>query len=417
MNDVLVLGVGPAGSTVANLLARAGVRVKVLEKEPFPRFHIGESLLPCDLPIFERLGFVPDRARYVFKAGAEFYDEQSGDFAIFPFDEGLPGTPTHAWQVERARFDHDLAELAAHAGADVSYGARVRDAEIGEREVSVTTDAGETHRARFLVDATGQDAFLARRRKLVQPIYGFGVVAAFRHYTDLAKDAVAQLEETGNIKILILEDGWSWLIPLSGGRLSHGVVTRKRGVGPEIVDEIYEASPILKELTRGATKTEPKLIRHFAYFNREPYGSRYACVGDASAFLDPVFSSGVSLGMLGGERLADALVPALRDGTEARPDLANGVKETMRHAYVTFGSLIKSFYHTNMVRHFFFHPEPREDLKAGLISILAGDVWRTDNPFQDALLRGRRRWEPEHELREGADAEDDGPLDHFAEMG
>jgi flavin-dependent dehydrogenase len=400
--DAVVLGAGPAGSTFANVLASAGRSVVVLDKEPFPRFHIGESLLPIDLPIFTRLGLSPSPAEYVRKAGAEFIDERTGDFAMYLFDGGLPGTPSHAWQVERARFDHALAELARERGAEVRYGARIEDVRFHDDRVEVSTVDGETLVARYFVDASGQDAFLARRRRTVQPISGFGVVAAFQHFNDMSAEAFAELEERGNIKVLILEDGWAWLIPLRGRRMSFGVVTRKRGVDASVLDEVYAASPLVQRLTKGAGRTEPRLIRHFAYFNREPYGTRYACIGDASAFLDPVFSSGVSLGMFAGELVADRLAPALASGTEARADLMDPVRDRMRHAYVTFGSLIKSFYHTQLVRHFFFHPDPEPELRAGLITLLAGDVFRDDNKFQNGLVGGRRRWEPEHELNKEA---------------
>ncbi len=399
MFDVLILGAGPAGSTAANLLAHQGVRVCVIEKEVFPRFHIGESLLPADLPIFARLGFQPAKDRYVYKAGAEFVDERTHDFAEYPFKDGMPGTPKYAWQVERAVFDHDLALLAEKQGAAFRYGCRVRDASVHESHVEVIVDDGEKLTAKYLIDATGQDAFWARKHRLVQPINGFGIVAAFRHFTNLSPESTAELEKTGNIKVIILENGWSWAIPLAGGRLSHGVVTRERGVTAQIVDDHYAQSPLLQRLTVGANRTEPKLIRHFSYFNREPYGARYACIGDAAAFLDPVFSSGVSLGMFAGELLADRLGPALAQGTEADPEICSEVKAKMRIAYVAFGSLIKSFYHRNLVQNFFFHPEPRGDLRSGLISLLAADVWRDDNPFLDVLTRGNRRWEPEHELR------------------
>jgi len=395
--DVLIVGAGPAGATAGNLLATAGFRVRILERERFPRFHIGESLLPCDNPVFERLGFDPSAGGFLEKAGAEFVDERTGEWAEHPFDRALPGTPPHAYQVDRARFDEALARLAADRGADVRFETAVTDADVdGADGVTLRSADGATHRARFLLDATGQDAFLGRRRRSITPIRGFGVVAAFTRYEGLAPDVVDELAARGNIKILLLDDGWSWLIPLAGGALSVGVVTRKRGAGLEVLSEVTEGSPLVVRLTRGATRTPPRLIRHFAYLNRHPYGPRYACIGDAGAFLDPMFSSGVSLAMLGAERASDRLADALRRGTDADPDLMLPVGEKMRDAYRVFGSIVKSFYSTGLARSFLLHTDPDPDIHAGLISILAGDVWRDDNAFQDMLLSGRRRrWDPE----------------------
>lgn len=388
-SDVVVIGAGPAGSTASALLARAGHGVVLLEKEQVPRFHIGESLLPCDLPIFERLGFEPTRDGFVYKAGAEFVDERTGDHTTFFFSDGLPGTPSHAWQVERARFDAELLDIARRDGADVRTGERATEIEALPDRVDVRTER-DTYRARYLFDATGQDAFLARRRRTVEPIRGFGLAAVFCHFRGLRPDVIEELEELGNIKILIHEHGWAWVIPLRGGMLSFGVVTREQGVDASVLDRVLEASPLVQRLTKGAEQAPSRVIRNFSYRNREPYGPRWACIGDAACFLDPVFSSGVSLAMLGAERSADLLSATLGRGDEAAPDLMSPVSAHMDRAYTTFSALIHSFYHTRIIEHLFFHRDPDPQIRAGLISVLAGDVWRDDNDFQRMLLGGRR---------------------------
>jgi flavin-dependent dehydrogenase len=396
MNDVIIIGAGPGGATAGALLARDGFDVQLLDKEHFPRFHIGESLLPCDLALFDRLGLDMTALGFLYKGGAEFFDERTGDHAIYPFSEGLPGTPDHAYQVDRSKFDLCVLERAQRDGAKFSPGVRVSQILPDESGVDVVTGEG-TLRARYVIDATGQDALFAHREKSMRRIEDFGLAAVFRHYDGLSDEVWQELAETGrgNIRVLIVEDGWVWVIPLAGRRVSVGVVTRNRGVDTELFDKTYAASPMLQRLTAGCEQTPLRIIRNFSYKNVKTRGPRWACLGDAALFLDPVFSSGVSLAMLGGEKFADVLAPALREGREADPELTRPVSEHMAIAYTTFGSLVGAFYQTKLVEHFFFAREPDPMTKRGLISTLAGDVWRDDNPFQRMLLASkRRRFEP-----------------------
>ena len=385
--DVIIVGGGPAGSTAANLLAQEGHDALVLEKETFPRFHIGESLLPIDLPIFARLGVTLETpTKFIIKNGAEFIDEVTGQEATFTFSEALNGTPRTAFQVERARFDQTLLERARAWGAEVRYGVRVQAITPGPEEVVVETAAG-AERARYLIDATGQDAFLARNNRTVEPLKGFGCVAVFRHYDGLNPEITAELESTGNIKILMVPEGWMWLIPLAGRRLSVGVVSKTPISDPEATLVTAEQrSPLIQRLVAGATFTGHKIIRNFSYRNKRAYGSRWACAGDASCFLDPVFSSGVSLAMLGSESITDRLSPALREGREADPTLLADHAKRMEVGYKSFAGLIYRFYHANLVPKLFFPNTEGEPLRPGITSLLGADFWRDDNPFQQMLL-------------------------------
>ncbi len=388
--EVIVIGGGPAGSTAANLLAQAGVEVLLIEKETFPRFHIGESLLPCGLPIYGRLG-VDLRAQHLHKRGAEFIDEVSGRSAIYDFADALPGGSGFAYQVERAAFDHELLQAAECAGARVRQGERVTACQMDAHAVTVTTDQGR-YAARYVIDATGQDAMFCKENRTREPLLGFGRAAAFCHFEGLHPDRREELCHTGNIKVLLLDQGWSWLIPLRRGALSVGLVSRKAPLRTELLDELTASSPTIAHLTRGAAeRTSTRIIRNFSFRNTRPYGSRWVCIGDAGCFLDPVFSSGVSLAVLGGERMADLLVPALAQGREGEAGLMEPLYAQMSRAYEIVGALIHSFYHTRIVDNLFFAPRPDPALRAGLISLLAGDVWRDDNPFLDLLLRSKRR--------------------------
>ncbi len=388
--DVVVIGAGPAGSTVAASLAARGVDVHVLEKETFPRFHIGESLLPRVVPILERLGVSTDAPCFLPKAGAEFLHEGAGLHAVFPFDTGLPGGPPAAFQVDRATFDLELVRAAERAGATVTFGVRATAVECRPDAVEVRT-TGPHLRCRYVVDATGQDGFFGRRDRTLVPFGAFGKAAVFTHFSELGRDFRAVFGAAGNIKVLVVPRGWSWLIPLAGDRLSVGLVSQRQGICVGWLDSLIESSPLLQRLCAGARRGPTRIIRNFSYHNRRSAGARYACIGDAAAFLDPVFSSGVTLAMESGERLAALLAPALAAGTEADPELVGSLGAHLHTAYVAMASLIHSFYNGGLVDNIFFAAEPDPVLRAGLVSLLAGDLWRVDNRFQQMLLRSARR--------------------------
>ncbi|MEM7606883.1 MAG: NAD(P)/FAD-dependent oxidoreductase [Myxococcota bacterium] len=393
--DVAIAGAGPAGTTAACLLAEAGFSVVVLEREHFPRFHIGESLLPAELPIFERLGLDMSSFPKLYKDGADFLDERQGKFHRFSFSEGLEGTRPHSYQVERAKFDLALLRRAEALGAEVRQGVRVLSAELDEAPYTLRTSEGDV-RARYVLDATGRDRLLSKQHKSYQRIEGLGLAAVWAHFDKLSDEARAQLEDEGkgNITIMMVPNGWAWVIPLHGGRVSVGFVSAKKGVvSDDWFESEYAYSPFLQRITEGAERSELVTAGDYSYTNPLPHGPGFGCIGDARGFLDPVFSSGVALAMASASKLADLLIPALERGEESDADLLLPLKEHMDHAYAVFGSVLRSFYHTNLVDNLFFYDDPDPELKAGLISILAGDLWRDDNRFQAMMLRraARRR--------------------------
>src|SRR5580698_5761310 len=227
--EVLVMGGGPAGSTAATLLARRGYKVIALEKAHHPRFHIGESLLPMNLPLFERLGVLDKvRAMGVFKPGADFEADNERGYNTYAFARAIGHSPPHAYQVWRQDFDQMLYEHARECGADAREGHEVVTVEQrGPREtwLDVRTDDGRSYRlqTRYVVDASGRDAMLSTKRKLRRKNSQHQSAAIFGHYRGAERRAG---EDAGNISIYRFEHGWMWMIPLPDGVMSVGAVCR-----------------------------------------------------------------------------------------------------------------------------------------------------------------------------------------------
>jgi flavin-dependent dehydrogenase len=402
--DVIVIGAGPAGSTAANLLAQAGVRVLVLEREHFPRFHIGESLLPCGLDVLRRLGVdldkpamlaMPGMSTFLRKHGAVFVDERDDRQMLFDFADALPGTPPYAYQVDRAQFDHMLMRAAIDRGAEVREGCEVVEFEIdpaaGSRVVVEHEGQRQQLRARYLIDATGQSALLGRRGRTVAPYHEFGRAAAFRRYPKLAPAIAEELSVRGDIIVRIIDDGWMWIIPLAGKELSIGVVKATGKLDVSVLDHEIANSPLIQRLLAGADEPMPaEMIGNFSYKNTRSHGPGFVCIGDASCFLDPVFSSGVTLALVGAERMTELLVPALREDRADAAELMQPLHDHMDRAYQTFGRFIHRFYNSRLIDNILLTRYANPQYRKGVTSVLAADVWREDNPFQDMLLGARR---------------------------
>lgn len=387
--DVAIVGGGPAGTSAAALLAREGHEVLVFEHAHHPRFHIGESLLPCVLPLLKTLGLDTAAPWFLRKKGAEFCREETGHDAAFSFADALPGAAPHAYQVARAAFDLALAQQARSDGATVLEGVRVDQCEVRAEGCHLLANGEHVH-ARYVIDASGQDALFAQRSKSRRFLKGLGLSAVYRHYKGLTTPSSQELFASGNIRVLMVEEGWAWLIPLPGRELSVGLVSRNKGLDLASLEHFCANSPMLRGLIQGASASGAHRVRNFSFVNDNPAGSRWCCIGDAAAFLDPVFSSGVSLAMLGAQELVTALSPRLGACEEADPELSADMHTRMTHAYRVFGSLIRGFYQRDLVDNFLFHADPEPDLRAGLTSMLGGDVWRDDNRFQKLVLSSKR---------------------------
>lgn len=389
MHDVIVAGSGPAGSTVAALLAQQRYNVLMIERDRHPRFHIGESLLPLGEPVFQRLGIRWDSKEYLPKGGAEFIDEKTGQFATFP----LAGQH-QPYQVERDKFDLMMVENATRLGVHLHQSESVKTVNCSEPGVQVKTDKAE-YSARYFIDATGRSALMGRLHASIRRFENLGRYAFYTHYRNALSDTAQALYATGYVKVLMLDIGWLWIIPLVNNRLSVGLIVQKdpgpARRKPELFDEYLKASPILTALLKGARQEAPvRAEADFSFTNTRRYGLRFACCGDSSGFLDPVFSSGVFLAVTSAERVADRLHPALQRGTEADNALHAEDDKAYLFGFNSMHLFVERFYHNDIVHHLFFEAARSEDVRNDIMGLLSGDLWTENNRFQKKLLAGRQ---------------------------
>jgi flavin-dependent dehydrogenase len=377
--DVIVIGGGPSGSTVASRLVQRGRRVLLLEKEHFPRFHIGESLLPCSMPLLEELGVMPALLEHGFlvKYAAEFVTGDGSVTRRYAFADGLiPGAPS-AFEVDRAEFDHLLLKNARRLGVDVREGATVTRFELAREhaEVTVRDDSGaeSRHSAQLLIDATGQSSLLAGKldmRQMDQELKNFAI---FSHFEGAERH---QGKQEGDISVVLVPGGWWWVIPLAGGRTSVGQVgpaSMLRGKKPDesYFHEQIAATPYLARRLGNATRVAPvRTISDYSYASKRLAGDRFVLVGDAGAFLDPVFSTGVYLGMVGAFRAAEAVDAALTAGRFSRREFL-AYEAWVKKQVEAYKKFVKGFYKPEFVE-VLMAPSEFLDLRAAVTSLLAG---------------------------------------------
>ena len=416
--DVAVIGGGPAGSTVATLLARQGHAVMVLEKEHHPRFHIGESLLPMNLPVFERLGVLDKvRALGVYKAGADFEADNERGYNTYAFSDVVGHSPPHAFQVWRQDFDKMLFEHAREAGADMREGQEVLKVDqVGPREswLDVRGDDGRDYQvqARYVIDASGRDAFFAGRKKLKRKNPQHQSAAIFGHFRGAGR---REGEDAGNISIYSFAHGWMWMIPLPDGVMSVGAVCRpeylkqRKGRTVEFLLETVQQVPAMWQRLQHAALigNDIRVTGNYSYDATRMGGPGWVLVGDAFAFLDPVFSSGVYLAMSGAERVAELVDVSLR---EPRREMAlmRALEKRQRKGMRRFAFFIYRFNGPAM-QWLFRHPNRRFRLEQGVTSMLAGDVfdnfavwWRMQLfrlIYLACVLADRRGWRAERRER------------------
>ena len=387
--DVVVIGGGPAGSTAAAALARMDRRVVLLERDKFPRFHIGESLLASVNDVLDAIGathLVRD-ARFPQKWGATFMtpDGQVERFADFAVSSEVSRPQT--WQVPRDQFDELLLRHAAACGADVREQHRVVDIAFDPGGVSVTYRAPEDGRtpsdahlrARAIIDASGRASLLSRRFNLRVDEPALANIAIFSHYAGVPR---GEGRRSGDIRVVARADaGWFWLIPISGDLMSVGVVLPRAVFQAQpmmdqeaLLERLLADTPAVAGLMGQATRRWPvRVERDFSYGARAYSGDRWITVGDAGSFLDPVFSSGVAIALESGLEGARAIDRGLARGDVSAAAFSE-FDARQRARYLAFRRFVLAFYTTGF-RDLFFSDNPPKRMFRAIVTVLAGH-WR-----------------------------------------
>ena len=387
--DVIVIGGGPAGSTVAALVAGYGHRVLLLERERFPRFQIGESLMPGTYWSFKRLGVLEKlkKSAFVRKYSVQFFGASGRASAPFYFHRHDPHESSVTWQVLRSEFDRMMLENAREKGACVRQGAAVQEVLFdGDRAVGVRSRCGDGSlndlQARVVVDATGRSALISRKLNIKTEEPRLRKASLYTHFESASRD-----EGIDEGATLILhtrtKDAWFWYIPLAGDVVSVGVVgdigyllQKRAGTPQEIFDEELERCLPMKERLMGARQLFPmKVTSDFSYRARSVSGDGWVLVGDAYGFLDPVYSSGVFLALKSGEMAADAIHEAI-----VNDDFSAERLGSWGDAFIPGMEAIRKLVYAFYTKAFSFsrfldaHPECLD----GIVDILSGKIYMND---------------------------------------
>lgn len=366
-DKIIVIGGGPSGSSVASFLALKGHKVLLFEKEKFPRPHVGESLLPFNYHLFNELGVLDTMEKtYHRKPGVKFTNSDGSSNTVWYFNHSIKDPSSLSFHVDRAHFDNMLLDRTKELGVEVIEETTVKEVKFNQEndivKVSTRNKEGveEDYYTKFIIDASGQSTFLANSFNDKKNYEGLERVAINSHWQNPTYDK--ELEE-GCIEIIHLggeKMGWVWAIPLSKTRLSVGVVIssgyflsqRKRFEGEKrILDKIYlnelSESKLLDKILSKAVKEEPAMAHgDYSYYTDSKYGKNFAIIGDASAFLDPIFSSGIYVGMMSAKLVAEKLDEAFTENQNPESYL-KPVYDNLDGAYKLIEKLIRVFYDPN----------------------------------------------------------------------
>jgi flavin-dependent dehydrogenase len=381
MYDVAIIGGGPAGSTAAALLARAGRRVIVFERERFPRFHIGESLLPFSMKAFTRLGLHEKflRAGFMKKFGGEIVGACSESGTKFYFKDGYRSQTDYAYQVTRGDFDKVLLDHAVECGAEVHEETSVDRVEFSNDEVELGIKCnGSFHsiRARYVIDASGRTSVLGRKFKIKKTYDHLQKLSIFAHY-----DGVWRAEGIdGTLTVLIRAiDRWFWLIPLTAERTSVGVVLDTEAFrnsklrAEDFLEQALSEQPIIaKRMTDARRVSQVYVEADFSYRSAQLHGDRWLVAGDAAGFIDPIFSSGVFLAVFSSELCADVLNEVLDHPRKARRLFA-GYERAVNRAMDIYLRFVNAWYTKEFIE-VFLAPRNILGLAPAVNAVLGGNV-------------------------------------------
>ena len=384
---VLIIGAGPSGSIAGALLQNKGYQVTILERQQFPRFSIGESLLPQCMEFIQQAGMMEAvvNAGFQYKNGASFvYKDQQTEFSFEDkFTKGIGTT----FQVQRGKFDKLLADEAVRMGVDIQWQMEVIAADFsGDKpKLTVRNQAGEIleYEADFVLDASGFGRILPKLLDLESPS-GFPVrQAMFGHIEDRINDTQFDRDK---IRITVHpehKDVWYWLIPFSNGRSSVGVVAEPAfystwDSNDSALQDIINQDPSLSRLLKNAVFDEKiNTIIGYSANVKSLYGKGYALLGNAGEFLDPVFSSGVTIAMKSATLAADILD---RQFKNEAVDWTKDYAEPLQRGVDTFRVYVDAWYEGRF-QDVIFHQNPNPEIKAMICSILAGYAWDEQNPY------------------------------------
>jgi flavin-dependent dehydrogenase len=384
--DVLVIGAGPAGTIAASIVNKAGFKVKIVEKLKFPRFVIGESLLPRCMEALEEAGFLEAVKKRGFqeKFGAKFV--KNGRICDYFFADQFTKGWTWTWQVPRAEFDQILAEEVEKMGVPVAYETTVTNIRFsGNDSVTTVEDQNGTPteiQARFIIDGSGYGRVIPRLFNLDIPSNLPPRKAMFTHVVDSNRSLA---DEPNRITIVVHKKAvWIWVIPFSNGLTSVGFVgdhsffEETKGNPEEQLRTLIASEPYLAErFENTAFVFEPRILEAWSKTTKSFFGDGFVLTGNVTEFLDPVFSSGVTLASVSSQLAAGLVIRHLRGETI---DWIREYTEPMMQGVNTFRSYVNAWYDGTLDT-IFFADDQDEQIKSMVCSVLAGYVWDNSNPY------------------------------------